>query len=166
VCARESVFVCIYIYMYMHNQFKYTMFAYTYTYIYIYKYVPCIPWIGWPKKRSSCVPVITGSTSLDMQVIEQVATTSSSWTRQVEGFKGYLLLRWRACEDASGLAYEEWDPTENVYYLQMPVASPKQGERQHVIKLSHEKPHHCTRTPHPQISIRSGACSPWTCTEL
>jgi len=51
----------------------------------------------------------------------------------VGGLQGYALLRWRACsrdqevvdrvdEDAPGLTFEEWDPSENVVSPQMPVA--------------------------------------------
>jgi len=42
---------------------------------YIHKYVP---YIGRPTRRNTCVPVITGSVSLEMRVMEQVARMSSN----------------------------------------------------------------------------------------
>jgi len=45
-------------------------------------------------------------------------------TRFYDGERALVIKRWlnRVDEDASGLTFEEWDPTENVDSSQMPVA--------------------------------------------
>ena len=61
----------------MYCKFKHIMFTYiaVYIYTYIHKYVP---YIGRPTRRNSCVPVITGSVSLEMRVMERAARKSSN----------------------------------------------------------------------------------------
>ena len=49
------------------------MYMYTYVHIYVLLY------IGQPTRRSTYVPVITGSTSLEMRVMEQAAKTNSCY---------------------------------------------------------------------------------------
>jgi len=107
-------------------------YIYVYVYTYIHKYVP---YIGRPTRRNTCVPgpVITGSVSLEMRAKEQAARRNKLQARKWEVYKGTLfydgeralvIKRWLNCvdEDASGLTFEERDPTENVDSSPMPVA--------------------------------------------
>ena len=76
VCISVYLGICVCVYTYeliiqIHN-----VHMYLYTHItYIHTFVP---YIGRPTRRNTCVPVITGSVSFEMRVMEQVARMSST----------------------------------------------------------------------------------------
>ena len=69
VCICISIYICVLIYKY--SKFKHRMFTCIYTYV---------AYIGRLTRRSTCVPDITGSASLEVRVMEQAPRESSNFS--------------------------------------------------------------------------------------
>jgi len=73
ICVYLCMYVCVYIYLFKIQIHNVHICIWIYTYIHRY-----VPYIGRPMKRSTYIPVITGSANLETQVMEQAAKMSSS----------------------------------------------------------------------------------------